>query len=369
MKAFIKKKISKVGTKIASKYRYGSGFIKINERGEDMKYSNKELMEMYENLVLGRIFDDVLWVENQRGRLYSMFHLTTGQEAIGTAAGFALKDDEPFMPSHRCRSLHLKRLDIYKYLAEQQGCRQGYCMGISGDPHITVHEKGFIANPGVLGQGCPIATGYAFALKKRHPGKAMVQLMGDGTFSQGAVYEAMNWAVVKKLPIVYVIENNLWAMSTPQDRYAATERLADRAKGLGMDVAVIDGNDLLAMREAMDAALERARINSTPTMIEALTYRVTGHFAGDVAGYRDNEYHEEMLKKHPDPIPRYEQFLIDNGVSTREFMDEIKARIRKEVEDDCEQLFKAKQAVQNLPSMNDILDMSLIYANPMEGLL
>lgn len=334
-----------------------------------MKYSNEELLSMYENLVLGRIYDDVLWVENQKGRLYSMFHFTTGQEAIGTAVAFALKDDEPFMPSHRSRSLHLKRLDKYRYLAEQQGCKQGYCMGISGDPHITVHEKGFIANPGILGQGCPIATGYAFSLKKLNPGKAMVQLMGDGTFNQGAVYEAMNWAVVQKLPIVYVVENNSWAMSTPQDRYVATEALSDRAKGLGMDVATVDGNDLIAMREAMDIALERARKQSTPTLIEAVTYRVTGHFAGDVAGYRNKEFHETMLKKHPDPIPRYESLLIENNVATQDQLDKIKADIKAEMERNCEELFQAKKDPANLPTLEDILDVNLIYASPMEGLL
>lgn len=334
-----------------------------------MKYSNEELLSMYYSLVLGRIYDEVLWVENQKGRLYSMFHFSTGQEAIGTAVAHALKDDEPFMPSHRSRSLHLKRLDVYKYLAEQQGCRNGYCLGISGDPHITVHEKGFIANPGVLGQGCPIATGYAYALKKKRPGVAMAQLMGDGTFNQGAVYEAMNWAVVQKLPIVYVVENNAFAMSTAQKHYVATDSLSDRAKGLGMDVATIDGNDLLAMREAMDIALERARKLSTPTMIEAVTYRVTGHFAGDQAQYRDKEFHEEMLRKHPDPIPRYEKVLIYNEVAKQEELDEIKINIRKMMEEACAKVFDDKQDPENLPTMDDILDVNLIYASPMEGLL
>ncbi|WP_193708408.1 thiamine pyrophosphate-dependent dehydrogenase E1 component subunit alpha [Alkalibaculum sporogenes] len=334
-----------------------------------MKYTNNELISMYKTMVLGRIYDDVLWEENQKGRLYSMFHFSTGQEAIGTAAAHALRENEPFMPSHRCRPLHLHRLDIYKYLAEQVGIKDGYNMGISGDPHLTLLDKGFIPNPGVLGQGCPIATGFAFALKYMKTGKAMVQLMGDGTYNQGAVYEAMNWAVVQKLPIVYVVENNAFAMTTTQDVYVGTEALSDRAKGLGMDSITVNGNDILAMREIMDIALDRARISSTPTMIEAVTYRRQGHFAGDTADYRDKSFHEQMLLKHPDPILNYEKVLIQRNILTQDEMDIIKVETRKMITGACDMVYEKMQNPANKPSIQDIIKPEFTYASPMEGLI
>lgn len=334
-----------------------------------MTYSNEKMMKIYETMLRGRIYDDVLYEENQKGHLYSMFHFSKGQEAIGTSVAMALRDDEPFMPSHRCRPLGMYRMELYPYLSEQCGSKQGYHKGISGDPHLTMPEKGFLSNPGVLGQACPIATGYAYALKYFKTGKAMAQLMGDGTFNQGAVYEALNWAVVQKLPIVYIVENNAFAMSTVQSHYVGTEALADRAKGVGMDVVTIDGNDVLAMMEAMEVALKRAREQSTPTLIEAVTYRITGHFAGDPAQYRNNEWHEEMLAKHPDPIARFEKILLDNHIATQEDFDRIKEATINEFRDACQRVYEDRQNPENIITMEEILAIpNLVYTNAMEEL-
>ena len=332
-------------------------------------YSNDKMMKIYQTMLRGRVYDDVLFEENQKGHLYSMFHFSKGQEAIGTAVALTLKDDEPFMPSHRCRSLGMYRMELYPYLSEQCGSKKGYHKGISGDPHLTMPEKGFLSNPGVLGQACPIATGYAYALKYMKTGKAMVQLMGDGTFNQGAVYEALNWAVVQKLPIVYIVENNAFAMSTVQSHYVGTEALADRAKGVGMDAVTIDGNDVLAMMEAVEVALERARTQSTPTLIEAVTYRVTGHFAGDPAQYRNEEFHESMLKKHPDPILRFEKILMDNNIASQKDFDHLKESYTQEFRDACQRVYEDRQKPENIITLKEILDIpNLVYTNETEDL-
>lgn len=333
-----------------------------------MKYSNEELLAMYRTMVTGRIFDLELDRQNNQGHLQGMFHFSINQEAIGTAVAHALHNDEPFMPSHRCRPLHLYRLDIRRFLAEQVGLRSGYSKGISSDFHICLPEIGFIPNPAILGAGAPISCGYAYALKRKSPGKAMIQLMGDGTFSQGVVHEALNWAAIQKLPLVFLVENNGWAMNTDPSYYRISDNIADRARACGLDAVVVDGNDLMAMREVVDAALERARTNSVPSLIEACTYRVKGHFNGDTGWYRDPQYHEEMMKRYPDPIPRYEQVLIENNVATQEELDEIKKQIRKEIRKIANEVYEESLDPANKADVEEMLRPETMWATPMEGL-
>jgi len=334
-----------------------------------MNYSNEELLAMYRTMVKGRIYEETMWEYNQKGRFSGMLHLSIGQEAIGTAVAFALHDDEPFLPSHRSRPLHLHRMDMYKYMSEEVGSRNGLCGGISGDTHIYDLDIGFLPIPGVLGANAPIAAGAALALKHKSPGKAMMMGMGDGTFNEGAIYEAINWACVRQLPLVFLVENNELAYSTTNDKCCITENVTDRAKGFGLDVVVVDGNDVLAMRDAMEAALELARKESKPTVIEAKTYRVTGHFNGDTQWYLDPEWHQAMLEKHPDPIPRYEKILLEKGLLTEEEIIKIKDELKEEITGVCDRIYDELKDPANHPRMEDILDPNVIYATQMEGLL
>lgn len=333
-----------------------------------MKYSNEELMAMHKTMVTGRIYDSELERSNSQGRLTGMFHLSFNQEAIGTAAAYALRDDEPFMPSHRCRPLHLHRLDMRRFLQEQVGLKSGIHGGMSSDFHMCVPSVGFLPNPSILGSGAPICAGYAFAMKRLNPGKAMLQLMGDGTFSEGMVHEALNWSSIQNLPIVYVVENNGFAMSAAPSVYRAGENIADKARANGLDAVVVDGNDLMAMREVLDIALDRARTQNLPTLIEARTYRSKGHFNGDQATYREQAYHEEMMKRYPDPIPRYEEFLIENGVSTQEELNAIKKKIKKEIRNMMEEVYQESLDPNNKPTVADCLNINKMWASPMEGL-
>ena len=332
-----------------------------------LKYSNEELMAMYRTMLKGRLFDLEEDRQNKMGHLEGMFHFSINQEAIGTAVAHALRDDEPFMPSHRCRPLMLYRLDVKRFQAEQLGLRIGYAGGIASDFHLCLPEVGFIPNPSILGTGAPIAAGYAYGLKLLQPGKAIVQLMGDGTFNEGNVHEALNWTAIQKLPIVFVVENNHWAMNTGDEVYRAGENIADRASACGLDTAVVDGNDLLAMREVMDVALEKARRN-IPCLIEAKTYRTQGHYNGDTAWYVDPEYAKEMSAKYPDPIPRYEQVLIENGVATREELDEITKTMRKELRQIANEVYEESLKPENRVDIEEMLSVNTMWASPMEGL-
>ena len=333
-----------------------------------MKYSNEDMLGMYKSMVQARLFDQELERQNKQGHLVGMFHLSFNQEAIGAAVGAAIHDDEAFMPSHRSRPLHLKRIDYVSFISEQVGIRTGVHGGTSSDFHICVPEKGFIPNPSILGSGCPIATGYAFGLKREQPGKAFIQLMGDGTFNQGVVHESMYWACIQKLPIVYVIENNQWQVGMSSKEFRSGENIADRCRACGMDAVVVDGNDVLAVRDAVEIALERARTKSLPSAIECRTYRTKGHWDGDACLYRDPAFHEEMCKRYPDPIPRFEKILIDNEIATADELEAISKAYKKEIRKAANHAYELYCDPANRADVEDLLKPETMYSMVMEGL-
>lgn len=334
-----------------------------------MSYSHEEMMAMYRTMVRTRIYDEEVDRSCRQGRLQGMFHYSLWQEAISTAAVHAMKECDCFMPNHRSRGLQLFRLSEEQVLGEQLGLKSGIHKGISGDFHICVPSIGYIPNPGTLGSNAPISAGVAFALKRNRPGSVMVEFLGDGTFcGEGMVQEAVNWAAVQKLPIVFVVENNGVSMATMPEVSRTSENIADRARALGVDAVVVDGNDMLAVREVMDEAIERARTLCLPTVVEARTYRPYGHFNGDMIESRPSEYHEAMLKRYPDPIPRYEAVLVDEGVATQEELDQIKKETRKRLRKLMNDAYEVWKDPTNRTPISDVLDPNMMWANRMEGL-
>ncbi len=333
-----------------------------------MNYSKEDMLGMYRSMIQARLFDQELERQNKLGHLVGMFHLSFNQEAIGAAIAAAIHDDEPFMPSHRSRPLHLHRIDYVSFISEQVGLGTGVHGGTSSDFHICKPDVGFLPNPSILGSGAPIATGYAFGLKRLRPGKAIIQLMGDGTFNQGVVHESMHWACLQKLPIVYVVENNSYQVGMSSKEFRSGENIADRCRSVGMDAVVVDGNDVLAVREAVEIALERARTRCLPSAIECRTYRSKGHWDGDTCAYRDPVWHEEMMKRYPDPIPRFAQVLIENGLATQEELDAMSKALKKEIRKSAEKVYELSQDPKNLADVDDLLKPETMYADVMEGL-
>ena len=334
-----------------------------------MKYSNEEMLAMYKTMVRTRIYDEEIERSCKQGRLQGMFHYSLWQEAISTAAVHAMKDCDCFMPDHRSRGLQLYRLSEKQLLGEQLGLKYGIHKGISGDFHICVPSIGYIPNPGTLGSNAPISAGVAFALKRNRPGAVMVELLGDGTFcGEGMVQEAVNWSAIQKLPVVYIVENNGVSMSATPDISRTSENISDRARALGVESVVVDGNDMLAVREVVDTAVGRARSLCLPTVIEARTYRPYGHFNGDVVESRPKEYHEEMLKRYPDPIPRYEAVLVEQGVATQDELDEIKKKTRKRLRNLMNEAYEDWKDPTNRTPISEVLKPSMMWASQMEGL-
>ncbi|HEY8418191.1 MAG TPA: thiamine pyrophosphate-dependent dehydrogenase E1 component subunit alpha, partial [Limnochordales bacterium] len=269
------------------------------------------------------------------GRIWGTFHLYIGQEASAVGAIEALEPGDYITSTHRGHGHSIaKGASIPLMMAELRGKETGYCRGRGGSMHIADVEAGNLGANGIVGGGIPIATGAALACKKMGRGRVVMCFFGDGALAQGAFHEAVNFAAVFKLPIVYVCENNQYAMSMPVSRGLGNTDITARAAAYGIPGVSVDGNDVLAVYEAAREAVARARAGDGPTLLETRTYRWRGHSKSDANRYRTRE--EIELWKQRCPIRRFEEKLEAMGLLTpadRELIGrEIEAEIRAAIE-------------------------------------
>jgi pyruvate dehydrogenase E1 component alpha subunit len=198
--------------------------------------------------------------------------------------------------------------------------------------HIADFNVGMLGANGVVGGGYNLAVGAALAIKYQKRKDVSVVFFGDGASNRGTFHEAANFASVFKLPVIFVCENNQWASTTPYRTTTSVENIADRAVGYNMPGVIVDGNDVFKVYEAAKKAVERARQGQGPTLIEAKTYRIKGHFVGDPEKYRTKEEVKEQFDKN-DPIKNFEEKVLDKKLMTREEMDKIKAAADKSLEE------------------------------------
>lgn len=323
-----------------------------------MKYSKEELVKMYEQLQLSRLFEEKLMELVGEGQLPGFYHLAIGQEAVQIGAISAMHDDDYLVPTHRSHPAVVNRLDLYKFFCELMGRFDGYNQG-KGWEHISSVERKVVPASGDLGVGVPLSVGYAWALKMDKKDSVVVCICGDGASSEGNVHEGMNIAALFKLPIVFLFENNQWAISTPFSKQTAVDKLSKRAEGYGMPGITIDGNDILKVRETMDEAIAKAR-SGQPNVVEAVTYRVRGHFEGDPALYRDAKEAEEAKKYCP--IKKYKKMLLQENIMTQKDMDEIDEKIIKRIEYAIEEAKKSP-----VPTKEQTLDYDAVYATNLGG--
>lgn len=258
----------------------------------------------------------------------TMFHLSVGQEATSVGIIAALEEGD-YITSHHRGHGHMIALgaDIKLMMAEMFGKRTGYCKGKGGSMHIADVELGNLGANGIVGAGIPIATGAAYAIKHNGNKRVVLCPFGDGAVNEGVFHESLNFAALHKLPIVYVIENNQYAMSTPLKKSSSITNLYRRACAYGIPGEAVDGMDVEAVLEVTKRAVERARKGEGPTLIESLTYRYYGHSRSDPAPYRTKEEEEEW--KQRDPIKRYQEKLIKRGVITESDVEKMKQEIQK----------------------------------------
>jgi pyruvate dehydrogenase E1 component alpha subunit len=208
-------------------------------------------------------------------------------------------------------------------MAELFGRSTGYCKGKGGSMHIADVDLGILGANGIVGAGMPIATGAAFACKYKGNDAVAVAFFGDGASDRATFHESLNMASIWKLPVIFMCENNGWAISNAQETHQNITDISDRASGYGIPGVSVDGYDVIAVYEAAHAAVERARRGDGPTLIECKTWRHRGHFEGDPGTYKDPKDQEEWLAK--DPIPRLEKTLLKMKFATQAELDAIKA--------------------------------------------
>ena len=288
------------------------------------------LRQMHLTMVRIRGFEERAVELFMAQELPGFLHSYLGQEAVAAGACACLKQDDYITSTHRGHGhVIAKGLSLDRMMAELYGKTTGYCKGKGGSMHITDFSRGILGANGIVGGGIPIATGAALSAKMRKSEQVVVCFFGDGASNQGAFYEAANMAAVWTLPIVFVCENNLYALSTPHSRHQKTQEIAVRAAAFGFPGVTVDGNDPIAVYEAVVCSVDRARRGDGPTLVECRTYRWLGHFVGDPGTYRPKE--EVAAWREKDPLPRYERYLEERGVLDREEIESVHQVVKEEV--------------------------------------
>jgi pyruvate dehydrogenase E1 component alpha subunit len=285
------------------------------------------LLSLYKTMVSIRRFEERSIELYQQGQIHGTIHPYIGQEAIAAGVCGSLEPEDYVLSTHRGHGHCIaKGADLSLMMAELLGRETGYCKGRGGSMHIAALEVGVLGANGIVAGGVPIACGAGLGAQFEGKGRVVVVFFGDGASSQGALHEAMNMASLWKLPVVFVCENNGYAVSTPVKEGVCTTSIADRAEAYCMPGRRVDGNDVLAVQAAAEKAIKRARHGDGPSLIEAVSYRWEGHFYGDPMLYRSKEELEEWKAK--DPLPRFAAHLRDHGFAREEQL----AKIRDEVQ-------------------------------------
>ena len=308
------------------------------------------LLEQYRLMALIRRFEDRAAELFQQGVIFGTAHSCVGQEAIAVGAAGVMRSTDYLVGHHRSHGhLIAAGADLRRMMAEMFGKRTGYCKGLGGSMHIADLSLDILGCNGIVGAGLPHACGAALTAKLRRTGQTAVAFFGDGAAGQGAAHEAMNLAATWALPVVFICENNQFALSADWRAQRAVEDLADRAAGYGMPGEIVDGNDLLAVEEAVARALARAREGAGPTFLELKTFRRMQHsMRANLPDVRDPALVEEWEAK--DPLPRLERLLRELG----ELDDERAEGVLHEVERDVELAIETALADEDA-SVDDLL--------------
>ena len=296
-----------------------------------MAIEKEKLLDMYRTMARIRHFEERVAREFAEGNIPGSVHLYIGEEAVATGAIAHLRKDDYILSTHRGHGhLIAKGGKTDRMMAELFAKKTGYNEGKGGSMHIADVDIGMLGAMGIVGSGIPIATGAGLSAKMRGTDQVTICFFGDGAANIGRFHEGINLGAVWKLPVVYICENNLWAVSVPTSLSLPIRDVADRAAGYGIPGVVVDGMDMMAVYEVAGEAVARARRGEGPTLIEAKTYRYRGHFEGDSGAYRTPEEIEEWLKK--DPIKNFKEKLVKTRVLTEKKANEIDQEITREMD-------------------------------------
>src|SRR5947207_16481 len=287
---------------------------------------------MFYWLKLIRAFDERLSTLVKQGKVRSGVYTGIGQEAIIVGTCFGLQKDDFVAPLHRDMGAFLmKGVDARTMMSQMFAKSTGLSKGRDSALHSGVTELGIFGNTSMLGANLPVAAGIALTFKMEQKPNVVVAYFGEGASNTGDFHEALNFAGVQRLPVLFICENNQYAYSVPLEKSMAIEDVADRAEGYGFDGVAINGNDVLAVYQATQGALARARAGDGPTLIECKTYRWHGHSEHDKAFYRTDE--ELAMWKSRDPIPTFTTYLRTRHVLDDAHQAEIENRVKETIDD------------------------------------
>src|SRR5690349_2013314 len=295
------------------------------------KLSSEQLLEMFYWLKLIRAFDLRLSTLVKQGKVRSGVYTGIGQEAIIVGTCFGLRREDFICPLHRDLGAFLmKGVDARTMMSQMFAKVTGLSKGRDSALHSGAGELGIFGNTSMLGANLPVAAGIALTFKMDKIDNVVIAYFGEGASNVGDFHEALNFAGVQQLPIVFVCENNQYAYSVPIEKSMAIDDVADRAHGYGFDGVAINGNDVLAVYQATQGALARARTGGGPTLIECKTYRWHGHSEHDKAFYRTDE--ELAMWKSRDPIPTFTTYLRTRNVLDDGKLGEIEAQVKATID-------------------------------------
>jgi len=303
----------------------------VIKEGPPEDLTREQLLGMYRQMRLIRGFEDTAQKRFEAGEIAGFLHLSQGQEAVPVGTCTALRRDDYITSTHRGHGDVLaKGYEVEYMFAELYGRTTGYCKGKGGSMHIADFSQGIIGANGIVSGGLPIATGVGLSIKMRGTDQVVVCFFGDGATAEGGFHEALNLASLWQIPVIFVCQNNLYALSHPWEKTAYKCDLARRAATYNMPAECVDGMDALAVYRSVKKAVDRARAGDGPSFIEAKTYRFLGHYVGDPALYMPPE--ERGAWRRRDAILKLGRQLRAWGYLTKEEDAQMAADIKAELE-------------------------------------
>lgn len=318
------------------------------------------LLDMLYRMIQAREFEEQLYYLFLSRTMPGTMHQATGQEAVAVGVCSALDADDYLTSTHRGHAHCIaKGVSLNAMMAEMFAKRSGVCKGMGGSMHLCDFSKGMLGALGIVGAGIPIAAGAALSAKVRNSGQVSVSIFGDGASNEGVFHETLNMASLWKLPTIFVIENNRFALSmTNIESFAVTE-LYKRAAAYNIPGVRVDGNNVIAVYQAAKRATERARRGDGPTLLECMTYRIRGHARFEQSTYRDNQ--EVELWKVYDPIIRLQTALLESDLVTEAELKAIQSKVEGEIKTSIE-FAEASEDVQADDFWQFIYDEEVTHA-------
>jgi len=312
-----------------------------------MEVSREQKINMYRSMIRIRQFEDMVKKLYREGKLNGHVQTCQGQEAIAVGAIEALLEEDIIFTTHRGHGHFLARGTSSKnIMAEFYGKVTGTNQGRSGGMYLVDTKRGMPVASGIVGGNICLAAGSALASQIKKDNIVTLSFFGDGATNIGFFHEALNMASVWNLPIIFLCENNQYAEATKREEHQKVEKISDRAIAYTMSGITVDGTDVIKVYETVKQVVEKARCGDGPTLVECIAYRLAGHSAGDLGGYRPRGEEEEWGKIH-DPIKNYKKQLLEEGILTIQEAEKIEQEVQKEIEEAIKFAVESEEPLAN----------------------